>query len=186
MIHLPSAEILGPIFGLSEIGISLLKRSKTPSAGKDRGSLLVLWIAIIASIAVAMLVRRWAPPARIPAGLYPVGFTLYTLGLLLRWYAIIYLGRFFTVNVAIADDHRVVDTGPYRFVRHPSYSGALLAFLGFGICLGNFVSLLALLVPIGLAFGYRIRVEEQALVAALGDNYRTYRRRTRRLVPFLY
>ena len=65
----------------------------------------------------------------------------FVVGIAIRWYAIVYLGRFFTVNVAIAADHRLIDSGPYRFVRHPSYIGALMAFLGLGLTLGNWVSL---------------------------------------------
>jgi protein-S-isoprenylcysteine O-methyltransferase len=72
------------------------------------------------------------------------GAALFAAGLALRWYAIVYLGRFFTVNVAISKDHRLIDTGPYRFIRHPSYTGAIMAFVGVfasGFCLHNWASL---------------------------------------------
>ena len=92
----------------------------------------------------------------------------------------------FAVDVAIATDHHVVETGPYRLVRHPSYAGAILAFAGYGICLGNWVSLLAVTFPVVRAFLLRIGVEERALRAALGDSYREYASRTRKLVPFVY
>jgi protein-S-isoprenylcysteine O-methyltransferase Ste14 len=104
----------------------------------------------------------------------------------MRWVSIIHLGRFFTVNVAIAADHQLVETGPYRFIRHPSYSGALLAFVGWGMVLRNWASLLIALLPIAVAFLYRINVEERALLEALGDCYRAYMARTKRLIPFLY
>jgi len=117
---------------------------------------------------------------------YPLGVGLFIAGLVLRWMAIIHLGRYFTVDVAIAEDHRLIESGPYRFVRHPSYSGALLAFAGFGICLGNWISLLVLIVPISWAFLRRIEIEESVLMQALGDTYAAYSRRTRRLVPFVY
>ena len=106
--------------------------------------------------------------------------------LALRWYAIVYLGRYFTVNVAIARDHRVIDSGPYRYVRHPSYTGALAAFLGLGLLLNNAAALLMIIVPPLLVFLRRIRIEEAALLAGLGDNYRAYMQRTRRLIPGLY
>jgi protein-S-isoprenylcysteine O-methyltransferase len=80
----------------------------------------------------------------------------------------------------------VIDSGPYRFVRHPSYTGALIAFVGFGLCLGNWLSLLLITLPISAAFLWRIRVEERALLEALGDNYRAYMERTKRLLPFVY
>jgi protein-S-isoprenylcysteine O-methyltransferase Ste14 len=117
---------------------------------------------------------------------YLVGLALFLVGIILRWYAIIVLGKFFTVDVAIAKEHRVVDSGPYRWVRHPSYTGALLAFLGIGFCLGNWLSILCLMIPIAAAFLWRIRIEERALLEALGQDYRAYMRRTKRLLPFLY
>ena len=111
---------------------------------------------------------------------------VFVAGLTLRWYAIVHLGRFFTVNVSIAADHRLIDTGPYRIVRHPSYTGALMAFLGLGLCMANWASLLSLLVPICLVFLRRIHVEEAVLLEALGDQYRDYMRRTKRLIPAIY
>jgi protein-S-isoprenylcysteine O-methyltransferase len=107
-------------------------------------------------------------------------------GIALRWWAIIHLGRFFTVNVAIAADHRVVDDGPYRFVRHPSYTGALMSFVGLGLTTGNWLAAVVLVVPISVAFLRRITIEERVLAAALGEPYRAYAARTKRLVPFLY
>jgi protein-S-isoprenylcysteine O-methyltransferase len=115
-----------------------------------------------------------------------VALCLFVGGLALRWYAIYYLGRFFTVDVAIATDHQVIDSGPYRYLRHPSYTGALLALLGFAITLGQLPAVLVVMLPTTLAFLKRIAVEEAALVAALGERYRRYCAHTRRLVPFVY
>jgi protein-S-isoprenylcysteine O-methyltransferase len=94
--------------------------------------------------------------------------------------------RFFTVNVAIAANHRLIDTGPYRFVRHPSYTGALMAFLGLALCLANWASLAVMLIPVFLVFLRRMRVEEGVLLQALGAHYREYMHRTKRLIPAVY
>jgi protein-S-isoprenylcysteine O-methyltransferase len=187
-MQLPTADMMGIAFGLSEFGLSLWKRSGAGAADEDRRSLRVLWAVILGSVAVAILAVHRFPQFDSPvlAILHRVGIVIFATGLILRWYAIVWLGRFFTVNVAIAADHRVVDTGPYRFVRHPSYTGALLAFLGYGIALGNWMSLLAVTVPIAAAFMRRISVEEAALAGALGPEYRDYAARTRRLLPFIY
>jgi protein-S-isoprenylcysteine O-methyltransferase len=115
-----------------------------------------------------------------------VGVVVFFTGIALRWYAIIYLGRYFTVNVAIAADHRVIETGPYRYVRHPSYTGALTAFLGLGLCLANWLSLACAVIPTLCVFLWRIRIEEAALVEGLGGKYRDYMRHTRRLIPAIY
>ena len=117
---------------------------------------------------------------------HAAGVGMFAAGLILRWYAIIYLGRLFTVNVAISEEHRVVASGPYRFIRHPSYSGALLAFLGFAVCLGNIAALALIMVPVTWVFQHRIRIEEAVLAAALGENYRRYMSHTKRLIPGIY
>jgi len=107
-------------------------------------------------------------------------------GMALRFYAMWVLGRSFTYYVAVHAKQTVVEVGPYRYVRHPSYSGALMILVGLGLTLGNWAGLLVLVVCVGIAYAYRISVEESALAAALGEPYRQYMCRTRRLVPFLF
>jgi protein-S-isoprenylcysteine O-methyltransferase Ste14 len=104
-------------------------------------------------------------------------------GIALRIWAILTLDQFFTFVVGIAPDHRVVQHGPYRLLRHPGYAGALLALLGVGIALENWLSLLVLLAVPVLALGVRITVEEAALACALGAEYLAYADRTSRLIP---
>jgi protein-S-isoprenylcysteine O-methyltransferase len=111
---------------------------------------------------------------------------LFVAGLLLRWWAIVTLGRFFTVDVTLEKDHVLVELVPFRMVRHPSYTGVLLAFAGFALSLGNWAALLVILLPIGAAFIHRMNVEENALSGALGPQYTDYMRRTKRLMPFIY
>jgi protein-S-isoprenylcysteine O-methyltransferase len=180
--------VLGTLYTLSEIGLSLAKRARG-SRVADRGSLQALWIVILLSV-MAGFSLSGAFPALSMAALMPsariAGVVLFAAGLIIRWYAIIYLGRFFTVNVAIAADHQLIDGGPYRYIRHPSYTGALMAFLGLGLSIGNWASLAALTVPVFLVFLWRMRVEEQALLQGLGIKYRDYMQRTKRLVPALY
>jgi protein-S-isoprenylcysteine O-methyltransferase len=188
MFNLPG--LLGTLYAASEIGLSIFKRAKSgDTKNEDRGSLILLWIVIAVSIAVAFQAAFSLPAANLGALKAPAryaGIVCYVVGLTLRWYSIVILGKFFTVNVAIAADHRLIDTGPYRYLRHPSYSGALLAFLGLGLCLGNWISILLLLVPIFLVFLRRMNVEESALLQGLGESYRDYMRRTKRLIPAIY
>ncbi|HEY1770665.1 MAG TPA: isoprenylcysteine carboxylmethyltransferase family protein [Chthoniobacterales bacterium] len=131
--------------------------------------------------------------ARLPAGRLPhphlfyiIGLIIFAIGLVIRWGSIMYLGRFFTVNVAIARDHELITTGPYRFVRHPSYTGTFFIFLGFGLCLLNIWAMIALLLPVWAVFLWRMQVEEIALRGAFGERYRTYAERTWRVLPPLY
>ncbi|MBA3962539.1 MAG: isoprenylcysteine carboxylmethyltransferase family protein [Chthoniobacterales bacterium] len=185
-MFLPNIAVLSGLLVGSELTLALAKRSH--SGKKDRATLPLLWLVIGLSLCLAFELR-----ARLPQGLMPhplscylVGLCLFTAGLILRWWAIVYLGRFFTVNVAIAEDHQLITTGPYRYVRHPSYSGSLLIFLGFALCFQNFFSLVALLIPISAAFLWRIHVEEMALRANFGERYVRYARETYRVIPFVY
>ena len=95
------------------------------------------------------------------------------------------MGRYFTVDVASEASQPVIDVGPYRLVRHPSYAGILLALFGFALTLGNWAGLFAMLVLPAAAFAYRIRVEEAARLSTLGESYARYMHRTWRLIPYL-
>ncbi len=88
--------------------------------------------------------------------------------------------------MAIEKDHELVERGPFRIVRHPSYTGVLLAFVGLGLSLRNWAALLVILLPVGVAFIHRMNVEEDALSRALRTRYAEYMKRTKRLVPFIY
>jgi protein-S-isoprenylcysteine O-methyltransferase len=179
---------LGAIYGLSEIYLAITRRSRSKAPSRDRRSLFILWGVIIISIFFAIQMVWMAPKAALPSprAFYIAGLIIFVMGLALRWYSVGYLGRYFTVNVSIDPDHELVGSGPYRYIRHPSYIGALIAFLGFGFCLGNWWSILFLSVPIIGAFLWRIRIEETALLEALGQNYRDYMRRTEKLIPWVY
>lgn len=184
------ALILAGVYVASEFGLNMVKRaSSSKSQLADRGSLALLWIVISCSMFLAFS-QKYATPQfdfrtlAVPATV--IGAACFVAGLAFRWYAIIYLGRFFTVNVAIASDHKLIDGGPYRYVRHPSYSGALLAFLGIALCIGNWASFAIIAIPILAVFLWRIHVEEAALLRGLGDQYQIYTNRTKRLIPGIY
>jgi protein-S-isoprenylcysteine O-methyltransferase len=184
-----TASVLGLVYVLSELGLALKRRAKAgESRIEDRGSLALLWIVIVASVTLSFAIAHALPGAGMGAvrAMRFLGIAAFAAGLAIRWYSIVHLGRFFTVNVAIAANHRLIDTGPYRFVRHPSYTGALMAFLGLALCLANWASLAVMLIPVFLVFLRRMRVEEGVLLQALGSQYREYMHRTKRLIPAVY
>jgi protein-S-isoprenylcysteine O-methyltransferase Ste14 len=115
-----------------------------------------------------------------------VGFALLLMGIAIRWAAIRRLGKLFTGVVTIQRDHQLVRDGLYRYVRHPSYTGALIAHLGLGLSFVSWVSLALSTIPFVVAATYRIHVEEQALRQAFGDEYATYSEETWRLIPCVY
>lgn len=187
--------ILGLVYFASELLLTITRRSRSATGTKqDRSTLSIIWIVIIISIAGAVFVARsrslrailWMFELPQSDWIPVLAVGLFALGLAIRWWAIITLGRFFTVDVTIEKDHEVVQGGPFRVVRHPSYTGVLLAFVGWALTLGNWVAMLVLLVPIFIAFVRRMNVEEEALRGALGERYAEYMRRTKRLVPGLY
>ncbi len=187
LMQLPNPLLLGALYALSEIFLGVTRRSGSETVSRDRRSLLILWAVIGGSLLLARVALSY-PVGKLPhAHLCSLlGLILFSAGIGLRWWSIFYLGRFFTVDVAIAQKHELIDSGPYRLIRHPSYTGALMAFFGFGLALGNWLALLCLLIPTTGAFLWRMKVEERALTDALGDPYRNYTRRTKRLIPFVY
>jgi protein-S-isoprenylcysteine O-methyltransferase len=187
-MRLPNPLLLGALYGLSELYLAFTRHSRTQAVSRDRRSLFVLWTVIVVSLWLGIQMVWLFPGATVAyrRGFYFFGLILFVAGLTFRWYSIGYLGRYFTVNVAISAEHKLVDSGPYRHVRHPTYTGSLLAFVGLGFCFGNWLTVLFLTVPIIGAFLWRIRIEEQALIEALGENYRAYMQRTKRLIPRIY
>ena len=187
-MQFPIPSLLGLAYGISEAGLVFLKRSRDDSVDADDATLRTLWITIVLAVIAGILAATRVPVAAMGAAgiVFWLGYALFGGGLALRWYSIVYLGRFFTVNVAIHSRHEIIDTGPYARIRHPSYTGALVAFLGLALTLTNWVSLALIVVPIFWAFSRRISTEEHALANALGSPYVNYMRRTKRLAPFIY
>ena len=154
-------------------------------SGRDR-SFVPLTLSVVAGLALGVIAARTAGGSALPGpGWWPltVGLVVFALGLALRAWAVHELGRFFKFTVVVQADHRVVDAGPYRLIRHPSYTGLLMAELGLGIALGTWLSIPACLLPPLIAFGIRLAHEERVLARELGDPYRAYMARTHRLVP---
>jgi protein-S-isoprenylcysteine O-methyltransferase Ste14 len=172
-----------------EMIVSTRRAPKISSKSGDRGSLLVvmllLWIGIAADFALSFQLPQAAIRSqRVP--IFFIGIGLMFAGMALRLYSISLLGRYFTFEVAVHTDQPVIEAGPYRYIRHPSYSGALITITGLGLALGNWAALIALVGCMAVAYGYRIPIEESALVAALGEPYEKYIRRTHRLIPYIF
>jgi protein-S-isoprenylcysteine O-methyltransferase Ste14 len=165
------------------------RRAASPTRRrKDQGSLFVLVTLLVVGIFLAF---SWSelPGATITwhrPVVFAVGVALMLVGVALRWWAVRSLGRFFTTDVAVVPQQQVIQRGPYRFIRHPSYSGTLLTMLGLGLAMTSWASLVANMFCTLAGLAYRVRVEEQALSAELGRPYVEYMRRTRRFIPFMF
>ena len=165
------------------------RRSIDGASRRDAGTLRLLHATIALSVAAGVslaMLGVWRFPAALLSWLPWTGLALMAAGLLLRAWAIRVLARQFTVDVSVRPDHELVRRGPYRLVRHPSYTGALATFLGFALALGSWASLLVVTVPVTLAFLRRIHIEERVLAEAFPEAYPAYARETWRLVPFIW
>jgi protein-S-isoprenylcysteine O-methyltransferase len=185
---LPPSYAIAIVFLAIEATISLTRRPLPNAQGKDRGTFQLIWIAITVAIVLGIHAGIAVPGARLPAAeaLYPMGLAVFVLGVIVRLWSIWTLGKFFTVQVAIASDHKLVENGPYRLLRHPSYTGSLLMFIGYLVCFGNALTMAIVLIAVLAVFIRRILVEEAALAEAFGETWRAYCKRTWRLVPLVY
>jgi protein-S-isoprenylcysteine O-methyltransferase len=155
----------------------------------DRGS--TLWIGIVFLIGLLTLLLA---PLLNAFGIASVDFVLVgwigiglmVCGMALRFWASRVLGRYYTRTLRVANEQRVVEKGPYRLLRHPGYSGDLLMWVGAGLASGNWIGLSVIVLVMSGAYIYRIRCEEEMLVARLGAQYQQYRSRTWKLLPFVY
>jgi protein-S-isoprenylcysteine O-methyltransferase Ste14 len=182
--------------GISAIWIGsevyLVVRDRIQDKGKtdrDRGSRYLILISVIGGIAAGAIVNRNAAFFFADGGttwLSWAGIIIMLLGISLRAWAIVTLGRSFRTTVETHPDQHVCQQGPYRLVRHPAYSGVLLICIGFGTAVQNWLSLAIAVVPPAAALLYRIHVEEIELVTSLGSEYAEYQKRTKRLIPWIW
>jgi protein-S-isoprenylcysteine O-methyltransferase Ste14 len=163
-------------------------RSKNADSKElDKNSLSLIWIAIIASMTLGIFIAiYWAVPMINTNLLLYLGSAFILAGMIIRFIAIRTLGKFFTVNLAIQGNHRLIKNGLYRNIRHPSYSGSLLSFLGFCLSLNNWLSLIIIFIPVLITFINRINIEEKLLFEQFGSEYEEYKKRTKRLIPMIY
>jgi protein-S-isoprenylcysteine O-methyltransferase len=162
-------------------GAKLRDRS-TEDRGSFWGILAGLFVAVIASLAVYF--ERLGPG--LPAGTILPGSVLVGLGITLRGWALITLGRNFSQVVRTSVDQQLVTKGVYRWIRHPSYTGNLLITLGLAVLLGPVFAVLITAIAVLTSHLYRIRVEEMALRKRFPDDYPQYTSRTWSLIPGVY
>jgi protein-S-isoprenylcysteine O-methyltransferase Ste14 len=157
------------------------------SASSDRGTRVLislgLGLAVGGGIWLGAVVEH--APWRLPPAAVGAGVVVMVVGLAVRIWAVLTLGRSFRTTVEVHPDQGVIDTGPYRWVRHPSYTGLLLVVLGLEIGVRTWPAVLLVVVPLATVVR-RIAVEEAFLVAQLGPSYADYEQRTRRLLPGLW
>ena len=180
--------IISVIWISSEITLSQLMRSDTSKVDYDKCSLKIIWITITVSIITGMMLQKTniIILESFFSIVYYSGVGLICCGLIIRWIAILTLKKAFTVDVSISKDQTLVKSGIYTYIRHPSYLGSLLSFLGLGIVFNNWITFAVIFIPILISFLYRISIEEKVLIEAFGNQYREYVEHSNRLIPGIY
>jgi protein-S-isoprenylcysteine O-methyltransferase Ste14 len=177
--------VLFGLFVLGECAMSFRSHANGGGAPSNRWSTVVVVVTIGGGLVGGFLLAQWSA-TQISAGrwsLFALGLVMMTAGLGIRQWAILTLGRFFTADVRVQADQTVVDRGPYRWVRHPAYTGLLLFFAGVGLALSNWASLIVLITVPAAGLLARIHSEERVLLTELGEPYRRYACTRRRLFP---
>ena len=193
VFKLPHAAVFWSVLAWAYVMESIQHKRKADRsaghAGDDKYSGLVISIGAtilqvgafcVATMPQWMVATEWQVP------MFYSGVSLLVAGMVLRMYCWRVLGMFFTHTVTIASDHKLVDQGPYRFVRHPSYLGALMTLAGMGLALHNWAALGLLVVGSFAIYVYRIEMEERALERGLGQAYEQFKKSRKRLIPFVY
>ena len=150
---------------------------------------MAVWLFVTGGLVAAFVLASSGRGAAIGSARWPlfvIGVVLMATGIVIRQWSVAVLGRFFTVDVRVHSGQTVVDTGPYRWVRHPSYTGLLVTVLGIGLALGNWAALAVLAVVPTVGLVIRIRVEERALIEGLGEPYRRFAATRAHLVPWIW
>ena len=176
------------IWFLSEILLNRILRSgDQDKKDQDKGTIRIICITIGFAISFGIIFtilfhlpisNYWIIPC--------LGLILIILGMILRFISVWSLGRLFTVDVTIREHHKIKKDGIYRMIRHPSYSGSLLSFIGFGISLNNWISLIIIGTLVTIAMLHRIKIEERLLTDQFGSEYLEYTQSTYRLIPWIY
>ncbi len=163
--------------------------AKETKENKSNDRYSVVLIILMSMLSTIIPIVDWAyfsEPASSNIAITIAGFCILWAGVVLRNYSIKILGKHFTATIQLHKEHRLITYGPYSTVRHPSYLGALLALVGSAIFLNSLVGTLAAIIAMVIAYVVRIKAEERALESLFGDEYYNYKKRTKKLIPFVW
>jgi len=176
------------LYGFFEAFMNLRQRSKSKvTTSSDKSSLWALYglitlgYALSFSISLTKIGRIYDWNA-----FFAIGMTLFVIGSIIRIHSILTLKQYFTYSVAKVENHKIIETGLYKFIRHPGYLRQLIIFIGISTSISNWLSILVMMIPITLGYLYRIKVEERFMREQLGKDYLNYQERTKRLIPMIY
>jgi protein-S-isoprenylcysteine O-methyltransferase Ste14 len=176
------------LYGFFEVFMNLRQRSKSKvTTSSDKSSLWELYGLITLGYALSFSIGA----TRIGRIYYwntffAIGMALFVIGFIIRIHSLLTLKQYFTYSVAKVENHKIIETGLYKFIRHPGYLGQLIIFIGISTAISNWISILVMMIPITLGYLNRIKVEERFMLEQLGGDYLNYQERTKRLIPMIY
>jgi protein-S-isoprenylcysteine O-methyltransferase Ste14 len=176
------------LYGLLEIFMSRrLREKKKVSKSGDKGSIWLLFISISVGYWLSFIIAS-TKTGRIYHWntFFAIGALLVITGLIIRITSILTLKQHFTYTVTKVENHELIETGLYKYIRHPGYLGQLIIFLGIATSLSNWLSVLLMIIPVLLGYLNRINVEEKFMIEQMGQKYVDYQKRTKRLIPYIY
>ncbi|MES2330651.1 MAG: isoprenylcysteine carboxylmethyltransferase family protein [Bacteroidota bacterium] len=152
----------------------------------DRFSVILILLMSFISVVVPVVDWAYFKEAAGDFTIYSaIGILMVVTGISFRAWAVRSLGKYFTATVQIKDDHRLVKTGPYHIVRHPSYTGAFLALIAGGVILESLAGFIISCIAMIIAYYVRIGIEEKELIARFGNDYLAYKRETKMIIPYV-
>lgn len=158
----------------------------------DNGTIFIVLFTYLGSIFLSVFFRSNGIPKLISGLLLPhifciIGIILIFLGIILRCTAVLTLKFAFTFNVQTTDQQHLIQTGLYKIVRNPAYSGSILSLLGVALAYRNIISLIAVIILSFVGYGIRIKTEEKTLRIQFKNEFEAYCKKTKyRLIPYIY
>ncbi len=175
---------------LFEAWVFARERGAARDSSRDRGSTFLVILIVFIGVTLAINLPHIEPQLNMRSS-FPLFFALGVLltyaGILFRYWSVRTLGRFFRTRVMIQEQHQLITSGPYKYLRNPSYTAILAVLTGLGFETGNWLSVLALFAASVIAYAWRIaRVEEPALAREFGAEFQAYKKRSWALIPFIW
>jgi protein-S-isoprenylcysteine O-methyltransferase Ste14 len=176
------------LYGLFEVFMNLRQRGRgRVSSSGDKGSLWLLYGLITLGYALSFSIGATKTGRVYPWNtFFVIGMALIAIGLMVRIHSILTLKQFFTYSVAKVENQRIIETGLYKFIRHPGYLGQWMIFFGISTSISNWLSILVMMILVTVGYLYRIQVEERFMIKELGEDYLNYQARTKRIIPLIY
>jgi len=168
--------------------LTRIRHAPSPKAkfGPGAMSILLAGSLFLWSLVLVSALFGYAGIGVLPDWTYYLGLSLSVLGNVIWFWGYQTLGRYYSQALVIYQDHQLVERGPFRFVRHPMYTGLILVYVGIGWAVQSWAAVVLTGLAASLLPAYRIRVEEKALISEFGEQYISYSKRVKRLIPFIF